>query len=78
MDRDRGVCRAFGHLRDRRVVEDLRQEFDRHGGRNDFFQLRRHRVSDGRDMRQFQSGLGKGDEIDRRVNKHVLSLQKYL
>jgi len=42
--------RAVCHLRDRRIVEVVQQEHDRHGGRDDFFKLRRHSVSDGGGM----------------------------
>lgn len=50
LDDDRHVRRPVRHLRNRRVVEDVQREFDRHGGRDDFFKLRQNSVSDGGDM----------------------------
>jgi len=70
------VRRSFSHLRDHRIVEILQQKFNKHGSRNDFLQLRRHSVSDGRGVRQLQSGLGESDEIDHRV-KFRISPNRY-
>ena len=50
VDDYRHVFRPLRYLRNPGLVEDVQQEFDRHGGRNDFFKLRQYSVSDGGDM----------------------------
>lgn len=63
--------RSVRHLRDRGIVEDLQQEYHRHGDRDDFLEQRRHSISDGGYMRQFQGGLATRCAVDRTVIYNV-------
>lgn len=70
MDRDRGLRSSISRPRDYGIVEVVQREYDRHGGRDDFLQLRGHSVPDGGGMRQFQSGLATGDATNRQVKPY--------
>lgn len=50
LDDNRHVRRPVRHLRYSGIVEGVQREFDRHGGRNDFFKLLQYSVSNGGDM----------------------------